>query len=176
MILNAKPAINQKTDLFSPPLLPADCRHLQHLRTLMGLSRQRLTPDDALRLIDSRQVRWAWDISRKGSRRPEVRIWRASLLAYLAGENGGATELPPEQMSLTQVIEAILPKPWALTPRAAAVSGRELQRRFLCCSGHLAGLIADGELSCVGPKKSRETPAILHQSAVEFLKRRSMSA
>src|SRR5271166_2962860 len=160
MIWHAKPVINQKLDLFSPPLPPAGWRHLQPLRTLLGLSRQRLTPDDALRLIDSRQVRWAWDISRKGARRPEVRIWRASLLVYLARENGGAVEAPPEEMSLAQVIEAILPKPAALTPRAASVCGRELQRRFMCCSAHLTGLIADGELSCVGPKKAKETPAI----------------
>jgi hypothetical protein len=142
----------------------------------MGLSRKRFGRDDVLRLIDTREIRWAWDISRKGARRPEVRIWRESLLAYLARESGGAAKaFGADGLSLLQVIEAILPRPPALTARAATVRGRELQRRFLCCQGHLAGLIADGELCCVGPAGPGKTPAILYQSVFEFLKRRSMS-
>jgi hypothetical protein len=142
----------------------------------MGLSRRRFRRDDVLRLIDTRQIRWAWDISRKGARRPEVRIWRESLLAYLARESGGAGPAPPpDDLSLSQVIEAILPRPPALNLRAATVRGTELQRRFLCCRTHLAGLIADGELCCVGPSGPGRNPAILYQSVFEFLKRRSMS-
>ncbi len=176
MIINTKPIINQKNQLFLSPTPAADWCHLQHPRTLMGLSRKRFCKDDVLRLIDTRQIRWAWDISRKGARRPEVRIWRESLLAYLARESGaGAPACGADDLSLAQVIEAILPKPPALTPRAATVRGRELQRRFLCCPTHLAGLIADGELCCVGPAGPGKTAAILYQSAFEFLKRRSMS-
>jgi hypothetical protein len=142
----------------------------------MGLSRRRLGRDDVLRLIDSREIRWAWDISRKSARRPEVRIWRESLLAWLARESGGAPAASgADGLSLTQIIEAILPRPPALTPRAAAISGRELQKRFLCCQGHIAGLIADGELCCLGPAGPGKTPAILYRSVFEFLKRRSMS-
>jgi hypothetical protein len=142
----------------------------------MGLSRQRFGKADVLRLIDSRQIRWAWDIARKGACRPEVRIWRESLLAYLARESGGdPNAFGAEDLSLPQVIEAILPRPPALTPRAATVRGRELQRRFLCCRTHLAGLIADGELCCVGPTGPGRSPAVLYQSVFEFLKRRSMS-
>jgi hypothetical protein len=142
----------------------------------MGLSRRRFGRDEVLRLIDTRQIRWAWDISRKGARRPEVRIWRESLLACLARESGGAPKtFGADDLSLPQVIETILPRPPALTPRAATVRGSELQRRFLCCRTHLAGLIADGELCCVGPSGPGRSPAILYQSVFEFLKRRSMS-
>ncbi len=176
MMMNTKPIINQKKQLFLAPAPAADWCLLQHPWTLLGLSRKRFCKDDVLRLIDSREIRWAWDISRKGARRPEVRIWRESLLAYLARESGGGGPAPaPDELSLTQVIEAILPRPPALAPRAATVRGRELQRRFLCCQGHLAGLIADGELCCVGPTGPGITPAILYQSVFEFLKRRSMS-
>ena len=136
MIINTKPIINQKNQLFLSPAPAADWCHLQHPRTLIGLSRKRFCKDDVLRLIDTRQIRWAWDISRKGARRPEVRIWRESLLAYLARENGGAPKaFGADDLALPQVIEAILPKPPALAPRAATVRGRELQRRFLCCQG-----------------------------------------
>jgi hypothetical protein len=130
-----------------------------------------------LKLIDNREIRWAWDISRKGARRPEVRIWRDSLLAYLAreGADGPAQAPPPDALALPQVIEAVLPKPSVFTPRGSTVRGTELQRRFLCCRTHLAGLIADGELSCVGPTGPGRNPAILYQSVFEFLKRRSMS-
>jgi hypothetical protein len=142
----------------------------------MGLSRRRFCRDDVLRLIDTREIRWAWDISRKGARRPEVRIWRESLLAYLARESGGAPKAPgADDLSFPQVIAAILPRPPALAPRTATVRGRELQRRFLCCRTHLTGLIADGELCCVGPTGPGRNPAILYQSVFEFLKRRSMS-
>jgi len=175
MIINTKPIINQKNQLFLSPAPAADWCHLQHPRTLMGLSRKRFCKDDVLRLIDTRQIRWAWDISRKGARRPEVRIWRESLLAYLARESGVGPAPTPDDLSLPQVIEAILPRPPALTPRAATVRGRELQRRFLCCRTHLAGLITDGELCCVGPTGPGRNPAILYQSVIEFLKRRSMS-
>src|ERR1035441_10476222 len=141
MIMNAKPIINQKTQLFSSPAPAADWCQLQHLRTLIGLSRKRFSRDDVLWLIDTRQIRWAWDISRKEARRPEVRIWRESLLAYLARESGGGEgAAPPEDLPLPRVIEAILPRPPALALRAATLRGRGLQRRFLCSSGHLPGL------------------------------------
>jgi hypothetical protein len=141
----------------------------------MGLSRKRCTKEDVLRLIDTRQIQWAWDIARKNARRPEVRIWRESLVTYLAGESGGGPGPSSDDFSLPQVIEAILPRPPVLALRAATLRGTELQRRFLCCRTHLAGLIADGELCCVGPAGPGKNPVILYQSAFEFLKRRSMS-
>lgn len=137
----------------------------------MGLSRKRLHQGVILGLIDRREIRWAWDIAR----RPEVRIWRESLLAYLAREGGGPNDGGAEDLTLEQVIGAVLPKPAAITPRAATVGRRELQRRFLCSRNHVAHLIADGELSCLGASGPGETPAVLYQSAFEFLKRRTMS-
>jgi hypothetical protein len=172
--MNAKPKINQNLAAVLPSPRPADWSHLQHVKTLMGLSRSRLGKDEVLRLIDSRQIQWAWDIARKGARRPEVRLWRESLVDYLARENGGAVP-PTGDLTLAQIIAAILPHPGALSARAAVVGSSELQRRFLCCQGHLAGLIADGELCCVEPVRRNRQPAILYQSAFEFLKRRSMS-
>jgi hypothetical protein len=142
----------------------------------MGLSRRRFSKDDVLRLIDTRQIAWAWDISRKSARRPEVRIWRESLIAYLAQESSGGGPAPlVDDCALPQVIEAILGVPAAITPRTATLRARELQRRFLCCQTHLAGLIADGELCRIGSTGPKETPVILYRSAFEFLKRRSMS-
>jgi hypothetical protein len=172
--MNAKPNINQKMNPFLPPDSAANWSQLQHIKTLMGLSRRRCSKDDVLTLIDTRQIKWAWDIARKDARRPEVRIWRESLIAYLAGENGGAAALTGD-LSLPQVIEAVLPRPASLGLRAATMRGKELQRRFLCSGAHLGGLIADGELCQVGPGRRGATCVILYQSAVEFLKRRSMS-
>ncbi len=173
MLMNTKPGINQKTGPFPPSTAAAGCQ-LQHINTLRGLSRRRFSRDEVLTLIDTRQIPWAWDIARKGADRPEVRIWRESLLAYLAREGGGAAPLAVD-FSLPQVIDIILPRPAALARRAATVRGRELQRRFLCSETHLAGLIADGELCRVGPARRGTTPVVLYQSAFEFLKRRSMS-
>jgi hypothetical protein len=171
--MNIKSTINQKNWPFLPSAGAADWCHLQHIKTLMGLSRRRLSRDEVLALIDTRQIRWAWDISRQDARRPEIRIWRESLVAYLAGESGGAVPVA-NVLCLPQVIETILPKA-ALAPRTAALRARELQRRFQCCGTHLAGLIADGELCCVGPPRPGATPSVLYQSAFEFLKRRSLT-
>jgi len=172
--MNAIPKINQKIKYFLPPSAGAGWRQLQHPKTLIGLSRQRLKPNDVLKLIDTRQIRWAWDISRKGACRQEVRLWRESLLAYLARESGGA---PPSSdgLSLTQVIDAILPRPPVNSLRAATLSGRELQKRLTCSPALIGRLIADGELCHVGPLRKGKSPVILYQSAFEFLKRRSLS-
>lgn len=199
MLINAKPKINFKNQYFFPGLSGPACCQLQHPKTLIGLSRQRLTTGDVLNLIDNRRIRWAWDISRHGAHRPEIRIWRESLAAYLAAENGAAPP-PAEDVTLGQVIEAILPHPpVALSPpattprgrklqqallpdsdrtagtRATTLRARELQRRWLCSQMLIRRLISDGELCSVGPLSSGTSPAILYQSAFEFLKRRSLS-
>lgn len=174
MVFNNKDTINQNNCLSLGPAPAAAWGQLQHPRALMGLSRRRLGRGDVLRLIDNGQIRWAWDIARKGARRPEVRIWRESLLAYLASENGGDSAPVQEELPLGEVIATILPKPPALSVRATTVRGSDLQRRFLCCRTHLAGLIADGELSCVGPVGPGRNSAVLYQSVFEFLKRRSI--
>jgi hypothetical protein len=147
---------------------------LQHASALMGLSRRRLDKDDVFRLIDSRQIRWAWDIARKNARRPEIRIWRQSLLDYLAQENGPAAPTG-DNLSADQVIESILPKPAAITLRTATVAAGDLRRRFLCCQRHLRGLIADGELWSGSPQASMKTLAIFYQSTFDFLRRRCLS-
>ena len=173
--MNAKPKINLKMKKLPFWPGPMGGGPLQHLRAFLGLSRRRLGLDDVLRLIDSRQIRWAWDIARRGARRPEVRIWRDSLVACLAREEG-VKPPPMENLSLDQVIEAILRRAAALSRRAASISFYELQRRLLCCRTHLHGLIDDGELCRVGQPRQGEMPMVLYQSAFEFLKRRSMSA
>lgn len=145
----------------------AGCAPLQHPRTLIGLSRCRLGARDILRLIDSRKIRWAWDISRKGASRPEVRILGRSLLDYLAEENSGVA--PKERAaSLDKVIASILPP--SVTPRVL-LNPAELNRRLMCCSRHLRGLVEDGELSADRAGKL----AISYASVAAFLKRRCLS-
>jgi len=172
--MNAKPNINQKSKSILPAPAAGGCQ-LQHIKTLLGLSRRRCSMGEVLALIGSRQIPWAWDIARKGSGRQEIRIWRESLMACLERENGSGEGPPADKRSLDQIIEIILPRPASLARRAATLSGRELQIRFLCSCGHIAGLIADGELCRVGPARPGVTPEILYQSAFEFLKRRPIS-
>jgi hypothetical protein len=169
------PKINLKSSYFLPSSAGAAWCQLQHPQALIGLSRQRLSLNDVLKLIDTRQISWAWDISRQGASRPEVRLWRESVLAYLARESGGPA--PAEDgLSLDQVIAAVLPRPDSCSLRAATLRGRELQRRFLCSQMLIGRLLSDGDLCCVGALRGGKSPAILYQSAFEFLKRRSLSA
>lgn len=170
--MNIQPKINPQNGPFPPPAVPAHWPPLQRAKTLIGLSRRPLALEDVLTLIETRQIVWAWDIARPGANRPEIRIWRESLLGYLAHEGGAAPQ--NGGLSLRQIIEAILPGPAALGPRSATVNGRELQRRFQCSRTHLAGLIADGELARVGPARPGISPVILWQSVFEFLKRRRL--
>jgi len=165
--------INQKIEGNSATSAPAGWAPLQHPRLLIGLSRARLTLNDVFRLIDNRQIRWAWDISRPGSGRPEVRIWRQSLLDYLNRENQAAAAAM-QNFTLAQVIATVLPQS-TFSPRTRTLRGNELQRRFTCSSAHISRLIDDGELSCVGAAGMGRTPGVLYQSTFEFLKRRSLS-
>jgi hypothetical protein len=172
--MNTKPKINTKRALSPPgPAGDGGCP-LQHVRTLVGLSRHRFARGEILGLIDRREIGWAWDISRKDARRPEIRIWHESVLAYLARENGGDAP-PPARYSIDQILALVLPKADPLAPRTAGVGYVELQRRPLCSRQHLNHLIADGELCQIRPCRPSRTPAILYQSAVEFLRRRCLS-
>ena len=101
-------------------------------------------------MIDSGEIRWAWDIARSGARRPEVRIWRDSLLAYLAREGGAAERA--DEAELGEVIAAILPKPWSRRLGGDGAGDGVAAAAVFVLPGRIpAGLIADGELSCVGP-------------------------
>jgi hypothetical protein len=163
------------TQLFSS-LPSAGGRPLQHVKTLTGLSRRRLSTEDVLDLIENRQIKWAWNIARKDAARPELRFWRDSLLVYFVRESGANdTSSFVEDLPLEQVITAILPRNAGPQTAGLAIRAADLSQRFLCCPNHILGLVRDGELQSGVPLQANVPTTIRYQSAFEFLQRRCLT-
>ncbi len=118
--------------------------------------------DDVLRMIESRELEWAWDIAGKGSRRRQLRILSECVAQR---QNGHATKLPFEE-----VMQLIFGAP------RYYVTGKEIYAALNCCSTHGMNLLHDGALQCLprsewrtGPKGS---PHVLWTSLAEFMKER----
>ena len=163
------------TQLF-PSLPSTGGRPLQHVKTLTGLSRRRLSVEDVLDLIENRQIKWAWNIARKDAARPEFRFWRDSLLNYFVRESGaGEPSSLSEEIPIEHVIANILPRCAAPHSPASVIRAADLSQRFLCCSNHILGLVRDGELKSAGPLQANVATAIRYHSAYEFLQRRCLT-
>ncbi|HZM02902.1 MAG TPA: hypothetical protein VFC44_07745 [Candidatus Saccharimonadales bacterium] len=163
------------TQLF-PSLPSTGGRPLQHVKTLTGLSRRRLSVEDVLDLIENRQIKWAWNIARKDAARPELRFWRDSLLNYFVRESGaGEPSSLSEEIPIEHVIANILPRCAAPHSPASVIRAADLSQRFLCCSNHILGLVRDGELKSAGPLQANVATAIRYHNAYEFLQRRCLT-
>jgi hypothetical protein len=164
------------TQIFSS-LPSAGGRPLQHVKTLTGLSRHRLSAEDVLDLIENRQIKWAWNIGRKDAIRPELRFWRDSLMVYFVRESGATdTASFVEDLPLEEVIAAILPRCAGPKSTSFAIRAADLSQRFLCCPNHVLGLVRDGELESAAPLHPNVPTTIRYPSAVEFLRRRCLTA
>lgn len=115
------------------------CLTVEAARAALGIDE-----DSVLSLIDTGDLRWAWDISlRRGQVIREVRIWARSVIAHQHGEKqpGAAVE---------QVIEEILGTTPPQRARASVV------RSHLCCSQqHIQRLVEQGEISAVVARRTR---------------------
>jgi len=113
-------------------LIPA-ARPLVPVEVLMTLGD--LHEDDALELVQSGQIAWAWDIRAPSAERREIRIWRESLLGWLSDRTGAGQ---PEC-----AISALFPH------SLAEIKSTELQRMFCCSQYHVYTLIAGGCITAI---------------------------
>ena len=116
--------------------------------------------DEILHAVESGALGWAWDIATPGAERREVRIWRDSLLALIAGEREPAREWGHVQAM-------VLPPGDIKTPA--------LCRLFSCGSTHVHAL-ARAALHVVrgpdAPSGPRAYSVISRASVSEFLRSR----
>ena len=176
MIMNTKPIINQKKQLFSTPAPAADWCHLQHPRTLMGLSRKRFCTGRCPEA--DRQAGNPVGLGHfpQRRRRPEVRIWRESLLAYLARESGGGGPAAAPERTFAHASHRSHSAQAACHAPARGHCARPGDAKTISLLPDTPGR-PDRRRRVVlcRPDRPRETPAVLYQSVFEFLKRRSMS-
>lgn len=126
--------------------------------------------DDLVALVQSGDLAYAWDLrGAKAERRAELRIWRESVLAYLATAPGGT---PGEGSGPTEaeVIEQMLPH------NRDTLWSTELQRMFSASQTHVQGLIDDGLLQQAGERTQRRgvnaRVRVSRESVIEFFKSR----
>ena len=118
--------------------------------------------DYVLGAIETGAIGWAWDIRGKAAAAREIRIWRESLLEWLADPLASLRALArPEG----EVVASLFPH------SRAEVRGTELQRMFSCGHSHVMNLINDGLLAGTteagpGPTGS---PRITRVSVMGFL-------
>ena len=144
-----------------------DGRQLWSLKTVMDF--MDLDEDGVLTLVELGKL-VAWNVASPGAERRDLRVWRDSVVAQKANPNARLAAPEPE---------AVLPQPTIQNIGGTiyrTIRGRELRRRLSCSQWLVQNLIRTGELTAVpiavGPK---QTPLILHTSAVEFLKKRCLN-
>ena len=145
-------------------------RPLIHLQTVIDMTNG--TSDSVLLLIEDGQLEFAWDISSQGCKRREIRVWRDSLLTYLASrEKEGKGESEKGRFALSPFHPGSL----ALFSHAReTVKTTELQRIFSASQTHVQDLIREGCL--VALTQAKPGPGgfalVTRESVVSFLVRR----
>lgn len=120
--------------------------------------------------IDNGDIRWAFNIARRDSRR-EVRIWWSEVQSILTGEPLASND--PKLLGL--VIADILPPLRNRPAQLVTVTGAELQRCLGCGHQLVNELIDDGEFGApVNPAARPVSAVVTYNAAVAFLRRRKL--
>jgi len=125
-----------------------------------------LSVDGARELVDTGKLRFAFDLSDKGAKRSEIRVWKGSTFQY--AELGEEVLMFKEQAGeLGRVIEQCLP-PGDFFPLAALMRPWDVEGTHLhdLCSAHELTLVPGQQL------RAKQSPLVTRASAAGFLKRR----
>ncbi len=134
-------------------------------------------------LIETGQLRWAFDIRSASAAIREIRVLRDSLFEY--------TRLRPrehfhesDRHEFADIIETILPEPKDKRSRRAPVSaaapepvvtGIEVAQCLSCSPGHVRKLLRDNLLRAPGRHEPGDAVLVLRASVIEFLRKRRMT-
>jgi hypothetical protein len=138
-------------------------------------------PRAVLALIESGELRWAFDIRSPSAGAREVRILRDSLFEY--------TRLRPrelfyesDQLEFAAITKAILPEPKGQGNRCAPKPGpgpvlacSQVAQCFSCASGHVRNLVSENQLQTPGRRPPGAPVLIPRASVIEFLRQRRMT-
>ena len=124
--------------------------------------------DYVLAAIETGAIGFAWDIRGRAAAAREIRMWRDSLLAWLANpvmeRAAGPVRLQDDRAILGSLFLHSRPE----------LRGTELQRMFSCGHSHVINLIKDGLLTATTKAGSgpRGSPRITRASVINFLSSR----
>jgi hypothetical protein len=134
-------------------------------------------------LIETGQLRWAFDIRSASAATREIRVLRDSLFEY--------TRLRPrehyhesDRHEFEEIIQAILPEPQEKCPRRApasaattepVVTGIEVAQCLACSPGHVRKLLHDNLLRAPGRHEPGDAVLVLRSSVIGFLRKRRMT-
>jgi hypothetical protein len=160
---------------------------------------------EVLKLIESGQIRWAFDIRSAGASLKQVRVFRRSIFEYAGFIERNHTHATIEARETKEVLEIILPKGILCSAHANLLKPamQDLQRKlridsatfqkmlfpndhvmraaevahcFSCNNQHVINLIRRGTLKWVQIRQGpKSSPLVTRTSVVEFLKQRRMS-
>jgi hypothetical protein len=133
-------------------------------------------------LIETGQLRWAFDIRSANAATREIRVLRNSLFEY--------TRLRPRECfhesdrhEFADIIKAILPEPkpargQPLQPEPAAkeplVTSAQVAQCFSCSTGHVRKLLAEKLLRAPPGRAAGDDVVLLRAGVIEFLWKRRM--
>ena len=134
-------------------------------------------------LIETGQLRWAFDIRSASAATREIRVLRDSLFEY--------TRLRPrehyhesDRHEFAEIVQAILPEPKEKNPRRApastaapepVVTGAGVAQCLACSPGHVRKLLRDNLLRAPGRHEAGDAVLVLRSSVIEFLRKRRMT-
>ncbi len=135
-------------------------------------------------LIESGQLRWAFDLRSANAATREIRVLRNSLFEY--------TRLRPRECfhesdrhEFADIIQAILPEPKPgrdqprqLVPTAngeAVVTSTRVAQCFSCSTGHVRKLLREKLLRAPARRAAGDDVILLRASVIEFLWKRRMT-
>jgi hypothetical protein len=134
-------------------------------------------------LIETGQLRWAFDIRSASAATREIRVLRDSLFEY--------TRLRPrehyhesDRHEFAEIIKAILPEPKEKRPRRIptstpppepVVTGAGVAQCLACSPGHVRKLLRDNLLRTPGRHEPGDAVLVLRASVIEFLWKRRMT-
>jgi hypothetical protein len=134
-----------------------------------------------LALIDSGELRWAFDIRSPSAGTRTVRILRDSLLEY-TGLRPHELLYDSDELEFAAIVNAILPNRKVKRPRRLlasgaepVLSGSEVAQCFSCTNNHVLNLVREGLLRVPGRRAPGEPLLILRASVIEFLRQRRMT-
>ncbi len=124
--------------------------------------------DDVLKLIETRRLRWAFDLRGAGAKRAALRVFAPCVQEYQAREQGRPA--PPCAATVDQVIDCVF------SHKRPILRATELKARWNASSTHLHNLIAAGLLAAVPGTGDcvNQTPMVTRASAIAFLKQRQL--
>lgn len=135
-------------------------------------------PRTVMGLVESGELRWAFDIRSAAAASQEVRVFRDSLFEYV-GLRSRECVHDSDEREFADIIKSMLPGPKPSRQPASVIQAAqpmvraaEVAQCFSCSNGHVHNLVRDHLLRGANTRKPGANLEIQRASVVEFLWKR----